>query len=324
MIVKPQYLEYAREVFAGTGLQITIEGQRHLGAVIGSAEFRDQYVTDKIQGWVEELKMLEKVAKVEPHVAYCAYVFGMQHKYTYLLRTIPNIAQHLKKLDDAIDNHLIKQLINNHTITDTDRQWFSLPARLGGLGINIPSEIADTYYSNSKLMTRNLVRQIIHQHNPAGIPTQAEKPAIIELRADKTTRENEKVEWLRQHLDPSKLKLYEAITEKGASSWLNAMPLKEHNFYLDKQTFWDSVHLRYGIPLSRLPMKCVCDAKFDVEHALTCKRGGFVTIRHNEVRDFTAELLGETCNDVAIEPMLTPLTGKHSHTKRQTRMITHG
>ena len=162
----------------------------------------------------------------------------MQHKYTYLLRTIPNITRHLKKLDDAIDNHLIKQLINNHTITDTDRQWFSLPARLGGLGINIPSEIADTYYSNSKLMTRNLVRQIIHQHNPAGIPTQAdEKPAIIELRADKTTRENEKVEWLRQHLDPSKLKLYEAITEKGASSWLNAMPLKEHNFYLDKQTF---------------------------------------------------------------------------------------
>ena len=79
LIVKPQYLEYAREVFAGTGLQITIEGQRHLGAVIGSAEFRDQYVTDKIQGWVEELKMLEKVAKVEPHVAYCAYLFGMQH-----------------------------------------------------------------------------------------------------------------------------------------------------------------------------------------------------------------------------------------------------
>ena len=107
------------------------------------------------------------------------------------------------------------------------------------------------------MMTRNLVQQIIHQHNPAGIPTQAEKSAITELRADKTTRENEKVEWLRQHLDPSKLKLYEAITEKGASSWLNAMPLREHNFYLDKQTFWDSVHLRYGIPLSRLPMKSV-------------------------------------------------------------------
>ena len=106
------------------------------------------------------------------------------------------------------------------------------------------------------------------------------------------------------------MKLYNAITEKGASNWLNALPLKEHNFYLSKQTFWDSIHLRYGITLSRLPNSCVCGSKFDVEHALTCKKGGFVTIRHNEVRDFTAELLAETCNDVAIEPLLTPLAGE--------------
>ena len=36
----------------------------------------------------------------------------------------------------------------------------------------------------------------------------------------------------------------------------------------------------------------------------------FIGIRHNEVRDFTAELLSEVCNDVAVEPMLTPLTGE--------------
>ena len=192
----------------------------------------------------------------------------------------------------------------------TDRQWMSLPARLGGLGINVPSEIADTYYRNSKTMTRGLVEQIVYQHNPTDIPTSTEKPAAVQIRDEKTERETEKVEWLKQQLNPTKLKLYEAITEKGASSWLNAMPLREHNFYLDKQTFWDTMHLRYGIPLSRLPAKCVCDAKFDVEHALTCKRGGFVTIRHNEVRDFKAKLLGETCNDVAVEPLLTPLTGE--------------
>ena len=84
---------------------------------------------------------------------------------------------------------------------------------------------------------------------------------------------------------------------------------KEHDFYLNKQTFWDTVHLRYDIPLTRTPNKCVCDAKFDVEHALSCQIGGFV-IRHNDVRDFTAELLAETCSDVAVEPLLTPLTGE--------------
>ena len=38
-------------------------------------------------------------------------------------------------------------------------------------------------------------------------------------------------------------------SQKGASSWLNALPLKEHDFYLDKQTFWDTIHLRYWIEL---------------------------------------------------------------------------
>ena len=81
-------------------------------------------------------------------------------------------------------------------------------------------------------------------------------------------------------------------------------------FYLNKQVFWDSVYLRFGIQLPRLPVKCVCGSKFDVEHALSCKIGGFVGIRHNDVRDFTAEILDEVCSDVAVEPLLTPLSGE--------------
>ena len=38
--------------------------------------------------------------------------------------------------------------------------------------------------------------------------------------------------------------------------------------------------------------------------------GGFPTIRHNELRDFTATLLTEVCHNVAKEPHLQPLTGE--------------
>ena len=44
-----------------------------------------------------------------------------------------------------------------------------------------------------------------------------------------------------------------------------------------------------------------------VEHALSCAKGGFPTIRHNEIRDLTANLLTEVCNDVRIEPDLQPV-----------------
>ena len=59
-----------------------------------------------------------------------------------------------------------------------------------------------------------------------------------------------------------------------------------------------------------MPEKCVCGNHYNIKHALSCTKGGFIAMRHNEVRDLTAELLDVVCNDVNIEPSLTPLTGE--------------
>ena len=50
--------------------------------------------------------------------------------------------------------------------------------------------------------------------------------------------------------------------------------------------------------------------QFTVEHVLSCPRGGFPSIRHNEVRDITADLLSEVCHNVGTEPSLQPVTGE--------------
>ena len=56
---------------------------------------------------------------------------------------------------------------------------------------------------------------------------------------------------------------------------------------------------------------------------LSCPEGGLVITRHNELRNLTAEILGEVCKNVVIEPLLTPLTGeelpKSSNTSNKTR-----
>ena len=57
-----------------------------------------------------------------------------------------------------------------------------------------------------------------------------------------------------------------ASIEKSASNWLPVLPLKKQGFVLDKQAFWDGWYLRYGIPLPRLPIHCVCGAAFNVQH----------------------------------------------------------
>ena len=47
-----------------------------------------------------------------------------------------------------------------------------------------------------------------------------------------------------------------------------------------------------------------------MEHVLSCPKGGYPSIRHNEVRDLTAKLMTEVCHDVCVEPTLQPVTGE--------------
>ena len=98
--------------------------------------------------------------------------------------------------------------------------------------------------------------------------------------------------------------------EKGASSWLTSLPIKEFGFSLHKGAFWDALALRYGWSPLNLPVHCTCSTSFSVQHALSCPKGGFPTLRHNEVRDLTANLMAEVCHDVCTEPHLQPVTGE--------------
>jgi len=94
------------------------------------------------------------------------------------------------------------------------------------------------------------------------------------------------------------------------SSWLTSLPLEDEGYVLIKQCFQDLLCIRYGWKLNRLPIKCECGAHFDIEHALRCKKGRFVSLRHNELRNFTAKVLREVCHDVSVEPIMQPITGE--------------
>ena len=86
--------------------------------------------------------------------------------------------------------------------------------------------------------------------------------------------------------------------------------IKDEGFQLDKHAFWDLIKIHYGHQLNRLPSQCACGANFHLEHALSCKKGGFISLRHNDLRDLTTRLLTIICKDVRVEPGLHPLTGE--------------
>ena len=100
----------------------------------------------------------------------------------------------------------------------------------------------------------------------------------------------------------------ELSQEKGASTWLTALPIDDHGYALHKSAFKNALALRYGWMLQNPPSHCSCSQPFSIEHAL--KMGGFPAVRHNDVRDITASLLSEVCHGVTTEPQLQQLSGK--------------
>ena len=111
-------------------------------------------------------------------------------------------------------------------------------------------------------------------------------------------------------LTPNSLKVKEQASERGASSWLTVIPLKDLGYDLNKGEFRDALKLRYNWEFSDIPNRCVCGDIFDVDHAMTCRNGGFVIQRHNEIRDLEAALLSTVCKEVEIEPPLQQITGE--------------
>ena len=83
--------------------------------------------------------MLSEFAKSQPQAAYAAFCFGEQNKFSYFLRTIPEMNELMKPVDKVLMNKFLPAVIGE-SITENERNLYSLPTRLGGLGIPIYTE----------------------------------------------------------------------------------------------------------------------------------------------------------------------------------------
>ena len=102
LIVKSQKQADEAERLFGQEVNITTEGKRHLGAVIGSQEYKDQYCDEKVQGWKREIELLAEIARSQPHAAYCAFTKGYKSKFTYCTRTIESFEEYVDPIHEAI------------------------------------------------------------------------------------------------------------------------------------------------------------------------------------------------------------------------------
>ena len=310
LIIKdPANVELAQQLFANTSINITTDGKRHLGAAIGSESFKEKYIKDKVDNWCKELRKLSEIAKSQPQVAFAAYIHGEQHRFSYFLRTLAGIDKYLQPLDDIITNTFIPTLLGSN-ISDQERDLFALPIKQGGMGIEKLVSKAEDDFTASKIMTAPLVAIMALQSEE--LPTDDEVAGakkVVNIRKVAQIKSN--ADAVRNTLPQQTNRIVEETSLPGASNWLSAMPLADQGLTLNKCEFRDALALRFNRQLKGLPSQCPCGQQFNINHAMNCKRGGFVSMRHNDIRDFEANLLSKVCNDVEIEPQLQPLTGEN-------------
>ena len=309
--VKEDHYSEAELIFGGSGVRLTKEGRPHLGAPLGTSAYRNKFLSSKVIEWCAEIEALAGVANTEPHAAYAACTHGMFSKWSFLSRVVPDIGPLLQPLEDSIRYKLLPVLTGRPPFNDLDRQLTPLPAKFGGLGIFDPSERSKLEFDASVRVTQPLTSAILQGDESYSYDTMAGQiTAIAEVSSMKKFHSKEVATILKGNLTGPLKRAVELAQEKGASSWLTALPIQEHGFALHKSAFRDALALRYDWPPSHLPSSCACGASFSTEHALSCPKGGFPSLRHNEIFDLTANLLTEVCSNVCVEPELQPLSGE--------------
>ena len=245
LIVKDEHRDLAEQIFQGSGVTITTGGKRHMGAVIGSEEFKTQYVSSKIEKWTKDIHELSRLARDEPQAVYSCYTKAICHRQTYIQRTIPGIGDLFKPLEDAIRDELIPSICGR-TVSNIEWHVLALPVRLGGLGLGNPVETADDKFNASCYITPDLVSIIKNQDSDFSNLNQAiAERKVKDVKLQKEARLKEKQTSLMEELGPRGRRMIELCQEKGAGAWLNVLPIKSLGYTLNKQAFRDSICLRY-------------------------------------------------------------------------------
>ena len=310
LLVKPDRREEAIGIFQGTAGQITCEGRRYLGGALGSEEFSNLTFEAKVVEWTEEVTKLAEFARSQPHAAFAAFTHGLIGRWTYAIRVSTVFLQDaIKPLEDAISQRLIPALTGQTAPGANIRALFALPARFGGLGLINPTTLR-SQHETSRAFCQPLVDSILKQDGDI-MQTQDLQAHVKKChqKAHKDQLKKQANETISS-LSTTQQRCVLAAQEKGASSWLVAIPIERLGFKLHKGAFWDAMCLRYGWLIRHAPEKCRCGLAFEVNHVLTCRQGGFPILRHNELRDTFASLLNEVCTEVTTEPALQPLSGE--------------
>ena len=193
------------------------------------------------------------------------------------------------------------------------------------MSINNLGQTSDMEYNSSQCATKDLTEAIFTQNAEYKEDLDALKTTKAEISKARHEYYKQKRQEITPKLNDSQKLQLDLAAEKGASTWLTSLPLQSFGYTLNRQEFNDALALRYNMKIKDAAKKCVCGEMNTVNHLLICKKGGYVSLRHNSLRDTIAELMSNAgCRDVETEPILLPVNGtqlpRGANTSKEARL----
>ncbi|KAL7478385.1 hypothetical protein ACHAW6_004169, partial [Cyclotella cf. meneghiniana] len=246
----------------------------YVGGFVGSTTKRDRWLAPLIEKWVHGVERLSAVAHQFPHSAYAGLVSCLSAEWHYVCRVAPDIRPLLRPIEDALRTRFLPAILGRaDPIDDDPRRLLSLGVKQGGLAIRDPTDCvrnAGASYRSTRKESDETFRN-----------------ALLAMATPKVKKRMER--------------------QAATGTWLTTIPDHFGGTELTKTEWHDNVSIRYGWRPLALPDRCDgCGDGFTVEHGLNCKKGGLVSIRHDDVHDEWAHLcslsLSSSC--LTVEPTI--------------------
>jgi hypothetical protein len=306
LVVTEANANKAKTFFRNQGFKVRL-GSRYLGGYLGSATSQSSWLEEKVDDWVSAIKELSRIAEKYPQSAYCGLQKSLQLEWQFLQRVCPETSEAFRPVWNAISDGFLQSLFQDNIPSNDYRVSIcKLPVKYAGLALPNPTESAASNYENSCLRNSHLIAALRGNEN---FRHSNHLTTIREANAELKTRQSNHLEsQLSEILDTLSPDIRRAILRaKDTGHWLSIFPSIINGTVLSPQEFRDALFLRYARTPPDLPKKCDgCDATFNVAHGLSCKKGGLVIIRHNEIRDELGALCAQALTNSAIrdEPLI--------------------
>ena len=226
----------AESLFRGLEVHI-VAGHRYLGGFIGDSSQRTLFVQKKVNSAVDRVCVFSDIAVTQPQLAYVAVTRSLQHEWTFLLRVLKDCESLFCDLEFALASSFLPAIFGVE-VSLAERGLFSLPLRMGGLGICNPMTSASHCYSLSRQSTASLVTFI---SGASSFELDTHITAVSLAKDNFRTSLNEyfsnKFDSLISQLDPLQQRAVLHAKEFNLSGWLSVLHLARDQFDLSPQEF---------------------------------------------------------------------------------------